>query len=110
MFGTLRFAVGRAKQLCGAVISRLSMQIHPTTFENLTKGEINAWSEIQRAEPQLASPYFRPEFTQSVATVREDVEVAVFSDGECPIGFLPFQRRAGTSVTRWGASYPTSMD
>lgn len=68
------------------------MKIHTATFECLTKNEIDAWSEIQRAEPLLASPYFRPEFTQAVAAVRNDVEVAVLKDGTHPIGFLPFQR------------------
>ena len=68
------------------------MNIHTSTFERLTKDEINAWSEIQRAEASLASPYFRPEFTQAVAAVRNDVEVAVLKDGTHPIGFLPFQR------------------
>ena len=68
------------------------MKIHTTTFECLTKDEIDAWSQIQRAEPSLASPYFRPEFTEAVAAVRSDVEVAVLRIGKRPLGFLPFQR------------------
>jgi CelD/BcsL family acetyltransferase involved in cellulose biosynthesis len=50
------------------------------------------WSEIQAAEPALESPYFRPEFTQAVAKVRRDVEVAVMFDGSEAVGFFPFQR------------------
>ncbi len=50
------------------------------------------WSEIQAAEPALDSPYFRPEFTQAVAQVRRDVEVAVIMDRGEAVGFLPFQR------------------
>ncbi len=50
------------------------------------------WSEIQTAEPALDSPYFRPEFTQAVAQVRRDVEVAVILDGSDAVGFFPFQR------------------
>ena len=37
------------------------------------------WSQFQAAEPALDSPYFRPEFTQAVAKVRRDVEVALAS-------------------------------
>lgn len=47
------------------------------------------WAEIQESNPDLASPFFRPEFTQAVARVREDVFVAVIDDGDA---FLPFQR------------------
>jgi CelD/BcsL family acetyltransferase involved in cellulose biosynthesis len=68
------------------------MNIFTTKFEWLTQDEMDAWSEIQRAEPLLASPYFRPEFTQAVSAVRNDVEVAVLRDGKRPIGFLPFHR------------------
>jgi CelD/BcsL family acetyltransferase involved in cellulose biosynthesis len=50
------------------------------------------WSEIQAAEPALESPYFRPEFTQAVAQVRRDVEVAVIFEGGEAVGFFPFQR------------------
>jgi CelD/BcsL family acetyltransferase involved in cellulose biosynthesis len=68
------------------------VNIHTSSFEHLTKDEINTWSKIQRAEPLLASPYFRSEFTEAVAAVRNDVEVAVLKDRGRPIGFLPFQR------------------
>lgn len=53
-----------------------------------------AWSRLQEAEPTLDSPYFRPEFTQAVAAVRDDVEVAVLDRQGEPIGFFPFQRGA----------------
>src|SRR5262249_36336810 len=36
--------------------------------------------------------YFRPEFTQDVAAVRDDVRVAVFERGGEAVGFFPFQR------------------
>ncbi|MGI8981863.1 MAG: GNAT family N-acetyltransferase [Pirellulaceae bacterium] len=50
------------------------------------------WSQIQAAEPALDSPYFRPEYTQAVAKVRRDVEVAVMMEGSEAVGFFPFQR------------------
>jgi CelD/BcsL family acetyltransferase involved in cellulose biosynthesis len=49
---------------------------------------VDAWSDLQLAEPTLASPFFRPEFTTIVAAAREDVYVAVLEGG----GFFPFQR------------------
>lgn len=58
----------------------------------LTGGELAAWSKWQRANPALSSPYFRPEFTQAVAAVRRDVEVAVLEDDAGLAGFFPFQR------------------
>ena len=59
---------------------------------SLTAVHWQRWSEIQAAEPTLDSPYFRPEFTQAVAKVRRDVEVAVIFEGNDAIGFFPFQR------------------
>jgi CelD/BcsL family acetyltransferase involved in cellulose biosynthesis len=76
------------------------VNIESITFERLTRTQIDAWSEIQRAEPMLASPYFRPEFTEAVSSVRGNVEIAVIKDGVHPVAFLPFQR------SKWNAGYP----
>ena len=50
------------------------------------------WSRLQQANPHLASPYFRPEFTAAVAAVRSDVYVGVLQEGGETVGFFPFQR------------------
>ena len=50
------------------------------------------WKEIQAAEPAFESPYFHPEFSQAVARVRRDVEVAVIKERGEAVGFFPFQR------------------
>jgi CelD/BcsL family acetyltransferase involved in cellulose biosynthesis len=50
------------------------------------------WSEFQRADDRLASPFFCPQYTRLVATVRDDVEVAVMTDAGRVVGFLPYQR------------------
>jgi CelD/BcsL family acetyltransferase involved in cellulose biosynthesis len=50
------------------------------------------WRELQRSNLDLASPYFCPEFTQAIASVRDDVEVAVVEDEGSITAFLPFQR------------------
>src|SRR4051794_28538749 len=68
------------------------MNIRTVKFENLTTDEIAAWSDIQQCEQSLDSPYFRPEFTQAVTAIRNDVEVAVLKEAGIPVGFLPFQR------------------
>lgn len=53
-----------------------------------------AWLALLGANPALASPFFRPEFTDAVATARTDVELAVFLAGGVPTAFFPFQRIA----------------
>jgi CelD/BcsL family acetyltransferase involved in cellulose biosynthesis len=66
----------------------------------LTAEQLAAWARFQREDPAVDSPYFRPEFTQAVAAVREDVKVAVIEEDGEPAGFFPFQRG------RWGIGRP----
>ncbi len=73
------------------------MQVHTMNPSELTREQIAAWSAIQRANPQLASPYFRPEFTQCVAAVRPTAEVAVMTAAGETVGFLPFGRTSRTT-------------
>jgi len=61
--------------------------------EELTAREIAAWTAIQKRHAMFESPYFRPEFTQAVASVREDVEVAVLISDGTAVGFFPFHRK-----------------
>ncbi len=68
------------------------MRIHRLPAARLTPDLVSVWSRLQQADRALESPYFRPEFTQAVAAVRDDVEVAVLEEGGEPVGFLPFQR------------------
>jgi CelD/BcsL family acetyltransferase involved in cellulose biosynthesis len=60
--------------------------------EELTAGQLYAWSRLQESDPALSSPYFRPEFTLDVAAVRADVAVAIFEQQGEAVGFFPFQR------------------
>jgi CelD/BcsL family acetyltransferase involved in cellulose biosynthesis len=76
------------------------MNTRAVTVDKLTPEELAVWSEIQLANPTLSSPYFRPEFTQAVAAVRDDVEVGVLEESGRAVGFLPFQR------TGWGGGRP----
>ncbi len=68
------------------------MKITVLPANELTSDHVDAWSQIQQANGELASPFFRPEFTQAVAAVRDDVEVAVLEQHGDIVGFFPFQR------------------
>ncbi len=68
------------------------MNIRTTKPQLLTPEELGAWRTMQRANAALDSPFFRPEFTQAVAAVRDDVEVAVLDIQQQPVGFFPYQR------------------
>jgi CelD/BcsL family acetyltransferase involved in cellulose biosynthesis len=73
--------------------------IRVITADRLTPDLAATWSEIQRGNPALDSPFFCPEFTQAVAAVRNDVEIAVLEDGGKPRAFFPFQRyRRGLGI------------
>ncbi len=71
------------------------MNIRASAAAALSPAQWAAWSDLQQADPALDSPYFRPEFTQAVAAVRDDVEVALLEEQGIPVGFLPFQRARG---------------
>ena len=68
------------------------MEINTIPANLLTSEHIEAWSQIQLAEVTLDNPFFRPEFTRIVATVRDDIEVAILRRRGEIIGFFPFQR------------------
>lgn len=61
----------------------------------------STWRELQKANFELASPFFCPEFTTAVASARHDVEIAVIEDDRKITGFFPFQcgpKRIGAPV------------
>lgn len=61
---------------------------------------IDKWRSIQSGRNIFSSPYFCPEFTQLVASVRSDVRVVVIENGGRPVGFFPHQRAS------WGSGKP----
>lgn len=77
-------------------------QIRVLRPAELTGDLLAAWSELQRADPETDSPYFRPEFTLAVADIRDDVRIGVVETADGPIGFFPFQ------ASRLGAGRPVS--
>ena len=71
-------------------LSSLNLQIVPP---DMIRGELaDTWRSIRADNPSLAGPYFDLEFTRSVGLVRDDVEVAVFSERGEVVALLPFQR------------------
>jgi CelD/BcsL family acetyltransferase involved in cellulose biosynthesis len=69
-------------------------------IDELTDLERAAWVRLAETVPAFDGPYFRPEFTEHVAAVRDDVCVAVLDVEGRPVGFLPFQKsgRVGRPV------------
>ena len=63
-------------------------------MRELDSADAAAWSALQKADPQVASPFFRPEFAAAVALVRDDVYVAAIERAGETIGFFPFQTSA----------------
>jgi CelD/BcsL family acetyltransferase involved in cellulose biosynthesis len=68
------------------------MKIRAIAAAALSGDLVSRWRVIQQADPLLASPYFCPEFTQSVAAVRNDVYVGIIEDAGQVVGFFPHQR------------------
>ena len=69
----------------------LKITVLPAT--DLTESHWRRWGEIQKDNPELDSPYFRPEFARIVGSLRPDAFVAVLGSLADPRGFFPFQRR-----------------
>jgi CelD/BcsL family acetyltransferase involved in cellulose biosynthesis len=70
------------------------MRVSVINGRELSAEHVRLWGQMLDANPALNSPYFRPEFTQAVATVRRDVQVGVIDEKSHIIGFFPFQRTA----------------
>lgn len=78
----------------------MSISYRLIAAHELDAGLLAAWRSIQEREPRFESPYFCPEFTQAVASVRDDVRVVVIENDGRPAGFFPHQRAA------WGRGSP----
>jgi hypothetical protein len=84
--------------ICADLVMSSSMRAVPA--RDLSTDQIAAWTEILNESELLSSPYLRPEFTQAVAAVRNDIEVAVAERNDEPVAFLPFRRMP------WGGGRP----
>ena len=70
------------------------MQVTVIPGRELGRDFVPRWRELQQSNPILVSPFFAPEFTVAVASVRDDVEIAVIEENGKVEAFFPFQRRA----------------
>lgn len=69
------------------------MRINVIPAKKLSQAQAAAWQSLQRADSTMDSPFLSPRFTQAVADVTGNVEVAVLEEEGRPVGFFPFQRR-----------------
>jgi CelD/BcsL family acetyltransferase involved in cellulose biosynthesis len=74
---------------------KLKMKVEIIRGTELDPGLRTHWTRIQRADAHLSSPYFCVEFTDSVASVRDDVFVGVLQSAGDVVGFFPFHRTRG---------------
>ncbi len=58
---------------------------------DLTPEQTLQWQEIAAADRYLQSPFLQPAFTQEVARVRDDVQIALMESGGQLQGVFPFQ-------------------
>ncbi|MDB6149715.1 MAG: hypothetical protein JWQ44_1163 [Chthoniobacter sp.] len=65
------------------------MKLQLLRADELTAEHLAKWSEYRAGNEDLRSPYFHPEFTRTVGSVRKDVFVAVLDEGSA---FFPHQR------------------
>ena len=73
-----------------------SLKVEIIKASELTPADIDLWRAMLAGNPDLASPYFRPEFTQVAGAISPQAAVAVFMQDGAVVGFFPHQRRGGT--------------
>jgi CelD/BcsL family acetyltransferase involved in cellulose biosynthesis len=79
------------------------MQVTVVPASALASEHVRRWASLQESDPALSSPFFRPEFSQVVAQVRDDAFVGVLEGEREAAGFFPFQRvRLGLGVPMGG--------
>lgn len=74
------------------------MKIDVISGRELDASLTASWKDLQLANPELASPYFAPEFALAVATACSNVEVALIQEGEKLTAIFPFQRRGSIGL------------
>lgn len=79
-----------------------TLQIEVVKADHLTVADRVLWRAMVEANPDLASPYFRWEFTEIAARISPNAAVAIFSRGGRTIGYFPHQRR-GSAIQPLGA-------
>lgn len=73
----------------------LDLSVELVPGDRLKPEHLALWHSLQQSSLDVANPCFAPEFIQSVAAVRNDVEVAIIHRDGGVAGFFPFQRKGG---------------
>lgn len=71
------------------------MKITVCKPSELGSTEIAHWRAWQQADPELAKPFLAPEFAVVLSRHHAAARVAVLSEGNETVGFLPFERHPG---------------
>src|SRR5262245_16403971 len=71
------------------------MKITLISARELSDDLVEIWGRLQCTNADLDSPYFHPRFTSVIASVRDDVEVAIAESDRRIVAFFPFQRERG---------------
>lgn len=79
-----------------------TLQIEIVKAEELTVADRVLWRAMTDANPDLASPYFRWEFTEIASRISPSAAVAILTRDGRTIGYFPFQRR-GSAIQPLGA-------
>lgn len=80
------------------------MKISMIPASHLSASHVAAWNAILLNNPDLGSPFFRPEYTQLMSRLRVNVEVAVLGDdSNSPMGFFPYERKTSRAAGPVGA-------
>ncbi|WP_396592907.1 GNAT family N-acetyltransferase [Brevundimonas sp. R86498] len=79
-----------------------SIGIEIVKADQLTVADRVLWRAMTDANPDLASPYFRWEFTEIAARIVPDAAVAILTQDGRTIGYFPHQRR-GAAIQPLGA-------
>ncbi|AKG20656.1 GNAT family N-acetyltransferase [Calothrix sp. 336/3] len=80
------------------------MNIQVISADKLTAEHLFAWSDLQKNNPLLYSPYFSSEYTSMVAKVRSNVSVAIIKNAGEIVGFFPFEK------TNWPIAQPIAWE
>ena len=80
------------------------MRVHVIHPGDLGPSEIDAWHRMQKATASQGDPFLSPEYAIAVGRFRPQSRVAVLVDGQCTVGFFPFEARrlgAGVPISGW---------
>lgn len=76
----------------------MSIEYERIDARDLTEEHFAAWEAMQQGNSRFGSPFFHPEFTRAVASVRAGGAVVILRRAGRPVGFFPFESSRGVAV------------